>query len=100
MMTRFSPLCWALPSNPNFDVKDAQGKQALNEAAALQMAIYGKTGDKYLAYLRDVELRGTGMNEQMIEEYIRTLNSTTEVKSFQTFFKVSYLLSKVTIWPG
>ena len=44
MMTRFSPLCWALPTNPSFNSKDAQARQALSEAANLQKIIYTKTG--------------------------------------------------------
>lgn len=88
MMTRFSPLCWALPSNPTFDTKDAQGKQALNEAAALQKAIYAKTGQDYLTYLRDMELRGMGMDEQTIGEYLGALVSGPDARSFQGYFKV------------
>ena len=87
MMTRFSPLCWALPSNPAYDTKDAQGKQVLNEAACLQKAIYQKTGQQYLTYLRDVELRGMGMNDDTIDEYLRAL-STSDSKAFQGYFKV------------
>ena len=87
MITRFSPLCWALPSNPSFDSKDAQGRQVLNEAASLQKAIYAKTGPEYLNYLREVELRGMGMNNDIIEEYLNAL-STSDTRNFQGYFKV------------
>jgi len=86
-MTTFSPLCWAVPSNPNFDPKDAQGKQVLGEAAALQKAIYTKMGQEYLTYLKDVELSGMGMNSATINEYLSAL-SQSDTKAFQQFFKV------------
>ncbi|KAL9104205.1 MAG: hypothetical protein Q9163_000805 [Psora crenata] len=86
MMTRFSPLCWAIPSAANFDGKDAQGKQVLGEAAALQKAIYAKTGQQYLTYLQDVELRGMGMDIATMEEYLNALCSM-DTRGFQQYFK-------------
>jgi len=88
MMTTFSPLCWAVPSNPNFDPKDTQGKQVLGEAAALQKAIYTKTGQEYLTYLKDVELSGMGMDSVTVNEYLIAL-SHPDTKTFQQFFKVN-----------
>ena len=90
MMTTFSPTCWAIPSNPNFDPKDAQGKQVLGEAAALQKAIYTKTGQEYLTWLREAELSGMGMDGGTIDEYLRAL-CTSDTKEFQQFFKVGTL---------
>ena len=90
MMTTFSPTCWAIPSNPNFDPKDAQGKQVLGEAAALQKAIYTKTGQEYLTWLRDAELSGMGMDSSTIDGYLRAL-CTSDTKEFQHFFKVRTL---------
>lgn len=87
MMTTFSPLCWAVPSNPKFDPRDAQGKQVLGEAAALQKAIYAKTGQEYLNYLKDVELSGMGMDTVTINDYLNAL-SHPDTKAFQQFFKV------------
>ena len=87
IMTTFSPLCWAIPSNPSFDSKDAQGKQVLGEAAVLQKGIYSKTGQAYLAYLRDVELSGMGMDSGTIEEYLGAL-CNFDIKGFQRFFQV------------
>ena len=94
MMTTFSPLCWAIPSNANFDSKDAQGKQVLGEAAALQKAIYSKAGQEYLSYLRNVELCGMGMDAGTIEEFLNAL-STMEVKGFQQYFKVRLVSNMV-----
>ena len=91
MMTTFSPLCWAIPSNQNFDPKDAQGIQVLGEAAALQRAIFTRSGQAYLNYLRDVELRGMGMDSSTVNEYLNMLcNANT--KAFQQFFKVRHLV--------
>ena len=87
MMERFSPLCWAMPTNPNFDSKDAQGRQVLGEAAGLQKAIYTKTGQDYLTWLRDVELNGMGMESGVVEEYLGAL-CNADMKGFQRFFQV------------
>ena len=89
MMTRFSPLSWAIPSNSNFNSKDAQGKQLLGEAAGLQKAIYTKTGQEYLSWLREVELRETGMDSGTIQEYIQAL-CTLDMKGFRHFFQVVF----------
>jgi exportin-T len=87
MLERFSPLSWALPSNPSFNAKDAQSKQVLGEAASMQKAIYTKTGQEYLNWLRDVELPGMGMAGVAIEEYLGAL-SGFETKRFRQFFQV------------
>lgn len=86
MMERFSPLCWTLPSQPNFDPKDAYGRQAMGEAAGLQKAIYSKTGDEYLSYLRNTELSGTGMDAGTVDEYLRALTSA-DAKAFKQYFQ-------------
>lgn len=88
MIERFSPLCWALPSNPDFKPKDAQGKQVLAEAATMQRAIYSKTGAQYVTWLRDVELRGMGMDEQSINEYLQALIEW-DLRRFKQYFQVS-----------
>ncbi|EXJ88246.1 hypothetical protein A1O1_05176 [Capronia coronata CBS 617.96] len=85
MITRFSPLCWALPTNPSFNSKDAQARQALAEAAGLQKTIYSKTGQQYLTWLQEKELRTMGMNDALINEYLQKL-ATLEPKAFKTFF--------------
>lgn len=87
MMTRFSPLSWAIPSNSNFNSNDAQGRQVLGEAAGLQKAIYTKTGQEYLSWLREVELRETGMDDGTIEKYIQAL-CTLDMRGFRQFFQV------------
>lgn len=89
-MTEFSPICWALATHPNFNCQDAQTRQVLGEAAGLQKAIYVKTGDKYLAWLRDYELSGMGMDNVSIEQYLRAL-STSDLKGFRKFFQVKLL---------
>ena len=96
MMTTFSPLCWAIPSSPNFDPKDAQGKQVLGEAAVLQKTILAKTGQEYLTWLRDVELSGMGMGSGSVDEYLRAL-CNNDTKSFQRFFQVSHDFITLTI---
>jgi exportin-T len=86
MMSRFSPLCWAIPMNQGFNPKDAQARQVLAEAASLQKTIYSKTGEGYLTWLKDNELRNMGMSSDMINEYLRNLVSL-DPRAFKTFFQ-------------
>lgn len=85
MISRFSPLSWAMASDTNFNRTDAQARQVLQEAAGLQKALYQKNGEAYLTWLRDNELRNMGMSDNMISEYLGTL-STQETRAFKTFF--------------
>ncbi|KAJ6186255.1 hypothetical protein N7519_007556 [Penicillium mononematosum] len=85
MITRFSPLCWALPTTPSFNSKDAQAKQVLAEAGALQRTIYSKTGMEYAEYLRNQELPGMGMGAELIEEFLTAMGQL-DVKGFRQFF--------------
>ena len=87
MIAHFSSLCWAILSNPDFNSRDAQGKQALGEAAILQKTIFTKTGQSYLSYLRDVELRNMGMGDDSINEYLNALGGL-DAKGFRQFFHV------------
>lgn len=92
MLTRFSPLCWVLPTTPGFNPKDAQAKQVLAEAAGLQKTIYFKQGQEYITWLRNVELRGMGMGADTVQEYLRAL-ATLDLKAFRQFFQVGPALS-------
>ncbi|KAI9930100.1 hypothetical protein ASPWEDRAFT_285285 [Aspergillus wentii DTO 134E9] len=85
MITRFSPLCWALPATPSFNPKDAMAKQVLAEAGSLQRIIYSKTGMEYAQYLRDRELPSMGMGTELIEEFLNAL-SRLDLKGFRQFF--------------
>ncbi|GLB05618.1 pre-tRNA nuclear export protein [Aspergillus tubingensis] len=85
MITRLSPLCWALPATPSFNSKDAQAKQVLAEAGGLQRTIYAKTGMEYLQYLRDRELPGMGMGADLVEEFVGALGRL-DMKGFRQFF--------------
>lgn len=98
MMTRFSPLCWALPTNSNFTSKDAQARQVLGEVACLQKAIYQKTGQEYVTWLRDVELREMGMDGNIMEEYLRAL-CNFDLKGFRQFFQVCCLWIELRCFP-
>lgn len=93
MIEHFSPLCWALPSQPNFDPKDAQSRQAMGEAAGLQKAIYTKTGEEYLSHLRNSELSGMGMDAGTVEEYLTAL-SNIDAKAFKQYFQALVQRSK------
>lgn len=99
MISRFSPLCWALPMTPSFNSKDAQAKQVLAEAGCLQRTIYLKTGMEYVEYLRNQELPGMGMGAELIEEFLKALTAVgqLDMKGFRQFFPVresSFLISE------
>lgn len=86
MMSRFSPLCWAMPSNPNFNPKDGQSRQVLQEAGGLQKVIYAKIGDDYITYLRDTELPTVGLQGgPMMEDFFSKLK-TLDLKSWKSWF--------------
>lgn len=87
MISRFSPLCWALPANPSFNSKDAQAKQVLAEAGTLQRTIYSKTGPEYADYLRNNELPAMGMGPDLIEEFLSALTQL-DLRGFRQFFPV------------
>ncbi|KAI9847879.1 MAG: pre-tRNA nuclear export protein [Thelocarpon superellum] len=87
MITRLSPVCWALASNPDFNPKDAQSRQVLSEAAALQKTIYAKTGPAFVSYLKDVWFPSLQLaaGSDVVEEYLRNLQ-TRDVRAFRQFF--------------
>ena len=87
MITRFSPLCWALPTTASFNPKDAQAKQVLAEAATLQKIIYAKTGPEYIEWLRGTELPSMGMGGGLVDEYVGSLE-LLDIKNFRQFFQV------------
>lgn len=90
MIERFSADCWGLLTNPSFNHRDAQARQVIGEIASLQKAIYCKTGDEFLAYLRDIWFPSLALDKSVTEEYVSALQ-TRDLKAFRQFFLVSYL---------
>lgn len=84
MISRFSALTWTLMTNPAFEPKDAQANRVVGEIASLQQTILAKTGQQYLTYLRDVELRNLGLQDPAIDSYLTALMSC-DAKRFKTF---------------
>ena len=95
MITRLSPVCWALPTNPAFNPKDAQARQVLGEVASLQKTIYTKTGKDFLTYLREVWFPSLRLDAGAGEEYLHALEQR-EAKGFRQFFLVS--LARCSVW--
>lgn len=85
MTSRFSPLCWAMPSNPNFNPKDGQSRQVLMEAAALQKMIYAKNGHDYITYMQNTELPSLGLQGPMMADFFSKL-TTLDVKAWKSWF--------------
>lgn len=85
-MTRFSSLCWSVPSTAGFDPKDPQARQVLFELASLQTEILKKNGAVYLERVRE-ELRGIGVASPGLEEFLKNLTQASErEKAFKQFF--------------
>ncbi|KAF2270875.1 Exportin-T [Lojkania enalia] len=88
-MGTFSPLAWSVPGSAGFNLKDAQAKQVLQETASLQAEIVKKVGEPYVERLKQ-ELAGMGMNQEMVDQYLRTLAGGIEdqkrEKEWRTFF--------------
>ena len=84
ILGRFSPLSWALLSSPSFNAKDPQARQVISEVATLQQNMLAKTGDQYLTWLKDVELKNMGVGPDAAEEYLRAL-AGMDVKGFRAF---------------
>lgn len=84
MATRFSALTWAVVTGEGFRLRDANANKALGEVAALQQAIYVKTGPLYLAHLRQTELPGLGLAQHVVEDYVTAL-TTMDVKAFKAW---------------
>lgn len=85
VISRFSPLTWQLMRHPSFSAKDGQARLALGEAAALQWTVLRKCGAQYERHLRAEELPGMGMNEGMMDEYIRRLR-TGDLREYKKQF--------------
>lgn len=88
MIERFSADCWGLLTNPSFNPRDAQARQVMAEIASLQKTIYSKTGEEFLAYLRDMWFPGLALEKSVADEYVTALR-TRDLKGFRQFFLVS-----------
>ena len=85
IMQRFSPMSWSLISSPSFNSKDAQARSALGEAAILQWTILRKCGAEYERHLRESEMRGMGITDDIAADYIGRLEGK-EPREFKKFF--------------
>jgi exportin-T len=89
VVERFSPLAWSVPATPGFNLKDAQAKQVLYEAANLQTEIVKKVGEPYVQRLKS-DLSGNGVDEGNVDQYLRTLAGALEgpkkEKEWRNFF--------------
>jgi exportin-T len=88
-VTRFSALSWSIPATNGFSAKDAQARQVLQEVAGLQAEILKKVGTPYGDRLRE-ELRGMGVDDSSIDEYLRhlvgALENQKKDKEWRQFF--------------
>jgi exportin-T len=83
LIERFHPACWEVMQAPQFRPDtDAQMKQLLNEIAALQQAIYVKTGEMYLQHVQAVTFPTLGINGP---EFLQALTTSTDKKMFSAY---------------
>ena len=87
MLERFTTVCWALPTNPSFNPRDAQARQVMGEIASLQTTIYSKTGDEFIRYLKEIIFPSLRLEEGAVKDYLGALQSR-DVKSFKQYFLV------------
>jgi exportin-T len=90
MNQRFSLLCWEVPKQQGFNIKDAQSKIVLGEVAQLQKMLYFKLGETFIEGLRAGVFPQMGVNRG-VEEYCNAVRSM-EGKEFKGFFQVCYPL--------
>lgn len=83
-MTRFSPLCWSVPSTTGFNAKDAQARQLLLELASLQVKSLSHFGNGYLERVRE-ELSGIGVQEPQLGEYLGHLTDGVQREKEKAF---------------
>lgn len=86
LLSRFSALTWQIMSAQGFDAKDANANRVLQEIAILQQTILSRTGQKYLTWLKDVELKPRGASDAAIDDYLRAL-LTKDQKAFKGFLQ-------------
>ena len=75
MISRFSPLTWSVMTNPSFHPKDPTTAKVVQEIAALQQIILSKTGATYVSSLQQKELPGIGLQQTIVEEYLRCITT-------------------------
>ncbi|KAF8471802.1 Exportin-T [Kalaharituber pfeilii] len=86
LIQRFSETCWAVPTSPSFNAKDAQAKLVLGEIGGVQKVIYMKAGDDFVSFLRNIYFPSVGAPTPLVEKYLNALQSMNE-KDFKKFFK-------------
>jgi exportin-T len=82
---QYTRVCWELPSKPGFDIRDAQTRLVVSEAAALQRAIYERKGPVYVTYLSNQYFPSIGLPENMAQDYLGNLSQLTS-KDFKKYF--------------
>jgi len=83
VLDSFHSLCWEIIQEPTFRPgKDAQSRQVLVEIAALEQAIYVKTGDLLIQRLQSTIFPTFGIDGQ---EFLRSMTTSTDKKTFANY---------------
>jgi len=72
VLSRFSPVSWALPATQRFKASEPQAKQVIYEIALMQSEILKKTGDAY-ARILEGELTEIGLAPEDRTIYVAQL---------------------------
>jgi len=83
MLSQFAPLPWKLVAVPGFVATDAQMRNIVQEAGALQWTMLRKTGSQYQRQL-DGELRVLGANDTAVRAYFDSI--VGDIIGFRKFF--------------
>lgn len=82
---QYTRVCWELPSKPGFNIRDAQTRLVVSEAAALQRAIYERKGPVYVTYLSGQYFPSIGLPDDMAQDYLNNLSQLAS-KDFKKYF--------------
>ncbi|ODQ51343.1 Xpo1-domain-containing protein [Saitoella complicata NRRL Y-17804] len=79
-----TPVCFEVPSKPEFNPRDAQAQLLLFEIASLQKAMFEQKGDTFIVALQNY-LVSINFPQPTAAEYIQSLR-TMDLRDFRKFF--------------
>lgn len=82
---QYSRVCWELLGKPKFNIRDAQMRMVVGEAAVLERAIYEHKGSEYLSFLNEKYLPMIGVPPNLAQEYLERMTSLN-AKDFKKYF--------------
>lgn len=84
-MQHVSRLTWEVPTNSQFNARNAQMRSVLADLGIVQQAIFTVHGADYLQFLSQQYLPSIGLPQQYVEQYLTNLQSL-DTKKFKSFY--------------